>query len=168
MSIRTGAKLLFKAITGQNRYWKWNGAAQMELWRLDSTGQPVDLARVGPKTVYCLRDLKRTRGSLPGSPRGMVYPGCNRSGATKAVTLGTSVGWSDVYPASYYENWIDITGLRGCFAYVHVADPTNAIYESNEDDNRSRIVVKLPFTGSSRGCPGAKPLPVSGTTGLGY
>lgn len=168
ISIRTGAKLQFKAIPGQFRYWKWNGAAQMELWRLDSSGAPVELARRGPKTVYCLRDLKRTRGGIARSPRSRVYPACSQNPAQRTVTLGTSVGWSDVYPATYYENWVDVTGLRGCFAYVHIADPTNVIYESNEDDNRSRVVVRLPFNGSSRGCPGAKPLPVSGQNGLGY
>jgi hypothetical protein len=168
LTIRTGAKLLFKAVPGQYRYWKWNGAARMELWRLDATGHPVQLARTGPKTVYCLRDLNRTHGFLRGSPRNRVYPGCNQSLATKQVTLGASVGWTDRYPWTYAENWIDVTGLRGCFAYVHVADPTNVIYESNEDDNRSRVVVKLPFTGSSRGCPGAKALPISGQNGLGY
>jgi hypothetical protein len=163
--IATGGKLLFKAIPGQYRYWKWNGAAQMELWRLDSTGRPVSIARVGPKTVYCLRDLKRTRPSLARSPRSMIYPACSQDLSRRSVTLGTSVGWSDVYPATYYENWVDVRGLRGCFAYVHRADPTNVIYESNEDDNASSVVVRLPFTGSNAGCPGAKPLPLTGSSG---
>ena len=35
------------------------------------------------------------------------------------MTLGTSVGWADVYPSTYPDNWIDVTGLRGCFAVVH-------------------------------------------------
>jgi len=164
--INTDAKLAFKAVPGQYRYWKWTGAARMELWRLNAAGVPVERTRIGPKTVYCLRDLKRTRGWLPRSPRGQVYPGCSQSLTRQAVTLGTSVGWSDRYPASYNENWVDVTGLRGCFAYVHVADPTNAIYESNEDDNTSKVVVRLPFRGSNAGCPGAKALPVSGTTGI--
>jgi hypothetical protein len=166
VQLATGGKLLFKAVPGQYRYWKWNGAARMELWRLDSTGHAVQRVRVGPKTVYCLRDLERTHPRLARSPRGRVYPGCNQSLSTRSVTLGTSVGWSDIYPATYNENWIDVQGLRGCFAYVHIADPTNVIYESNEDDNRSSVVVKLPFTGSSRGCPGAKDLPTSGATGI--
>jgi hypothetical protein len=165
VAVATGAKLLFKAIPGQYRYWKWNGAARMELWRLDSTGTPIERTRIGPKTVYCLRDLRRTHGWLPRSPRGQVYPGCSQSLARQDVTLGTSVGWSDRYPASYHENWIDVTGLRGCFAYVHVADPTNVIYESNEDDNVSRVVVKLPWRGSADGCPGAKPIPTTGANG---
>jgi hypothetical protein len=166
MVIRTGAALLFKAVPGQYRYWKWNGAARMELWRLDSTGTPIEIARTGPKTVYCLRDLKHTRGSLPRSPGSAVYPGCNQSLATRSVTLGTSVGWSDIYPATYNENWVDVQGLRGCFSYVHIADPTNAIYESNEHDNASSVVVKLPWTGSNKGCPGAKTIPTTGVGGI--
>jgi len=157
-SVATGAKLMFKAVPGQYRYWKWNGAARMELWRLDSTGTPVERVRTGPKTVYCLRDLKHTRPGMRRSP-GLTYPGCSQSLGAKGVTLGASVGWSDVYPATYNENWIDVQGLRGCFAYVHIADPTNVMYETNERDNTSRVTVKLPFTGSSKGCPGAKPLP---------
>lgn len=135
----------------------------MELWRLDSTGLAVERTRVGPKTVYCLRDLDRTRGSLPHSPRGRVYPACSKQLTEQAVTLGTSVGWSDVYPATYHENWVDVSGLRGCFAYVHVADPLNVIYESNEDDNASQVVVRLPWTGSSAGCPGTQAPPAIDT-----
>ena len=61
------------------------------------------------------------------------------------MRLGTSVGWADVYPAAYPEQWINISGLRGCFAYVHTADPENRIYESNEDNNEAQVVVRLPF-----------------------
>ena len=163
--IDTDARLLFKAIPGQFRYWKWNGAARMELWRLNAAGELVERTKVGPKTVYCLRDLQRRFGRLPRSPRHFHYPGCSQRLSQRTVTLGTSVGWSDVYPASYHENWIDVTGLRGCFAYVHVADPTNVIYESDEDDNSSSVVVKLPWTGTNRGCPGAKPIPTIGPNG---
>ncbi len=163
--IDTEAKLLFKAIPGQYRYWKWNGAARMELWRLNGAGEPIERTRVGPKTVYCLRDLQRRFGYLPFSPRRYVYPGCSQRLSQQSVTLGTSVGWSDVYPASYHENWIDVSRLRGCFAYVHIADPTNVIYESNEDDNASSVVVRLPWRGTNAGCPGAKPIPTIGPNG---
>jgi hypothetical protein len=61
-----------------------------------------------------------------------------------------------VYPPSYPEQWIDVTGLRGCFAYVHTADPANGVYESNEHDNRAQVIVRLPFNAYNRkgGCPG--------------
>ena len=168
VTINTGATLYFKPVPGQYRYWKWHNAAAMQLWRLDRHGNPVQLVRVGPKTNYCLRDLKRTHGYLSGSPAGAHYPGCSQSYGAGARTLGTSVGWSDIYPATYNENYIDVTGLKGCFAYVHIADPTNVIYESNDDNNSSAVAVRLPWTGSSAGCPRAKPLPPSAAGGDGY
>ena len=70
------------------------------------------------------------------------------------MRLGTSVGWSDVYPPGYPEQFIDVTGLRGCFAYVHTADPRNGIYESRERNNSSTVVVRLPFRGGRQRCPG--------------
>lgn len=158
LTVDTDAQVYFKAIPGQYRYWKWRNAATFELWRLDGAGTPYRLVRTGPKTVYCLRDLRRTHGYLSGSPRRMFYPGCNQSLGTRRVTLGTSVGWSDIYPSTYHENWIDVSNLRGCFAYVHIADPTDVIYESNEENNRSQVTVRLPFTGSNAGCPRAKKL----------
>jgi subtilase family serine protease len=50
-----------------------------------------------------------------------------------------------------------VTGLRGCFAYVHIADPENGIFESNEDNNEAQTIVRLPFKEKRRrkGCRGA-------------
>lgn len=150
----TGARLSFKAIPGQYRYWKYVHAARFELWRLDSRGRRTKLARVGPKVSYCLRDLQLTNPDLPRSPSTSHYPACSQEFRQQRVTLGTSVGWSDVYPATYHEQYLDVTGLRGCFAYVHIADPRNGIYESNERNNRGTTVVRLPWRGAGRrGCP---------------
>lgn len=142
-SLDTGARLYFKAIPGQGRYWKFSNAARFELWRLDPLGNRVERVRVGPKVIYCLRDLKRSHPSRR-SPRRMVYPKCNQSSRTRAVTLGTSVGWSDVYPAAYHEQWIDVTGLRGRFSFVHIADPRNGVFESDEQNNDAETIVNLP------------------------
>jgi hypothetical protein len=149
---RTGARLHFTFIPGQGRYWKWQDAARFELWSLDDEGTRERLVRTGPKVRYCLRDLKRTAPSKR-SPRSRVFPGCNQDPRKRRVTLGTSVGWSDVYPSNYYEQWIDVTGLRGCFAYVHRADPKNVMWETHEGNNDSQRIVRLPWRGSARGCP---------------
>jgi hypothetical protein len=149
---RTGAQLYFKHIPGQGHYWKWADAARFELWSVDDAGHRKDLVRTGPKVVYCLRDLKRT-SAVPGSPRSRVFPACNKDSRKRHVTLGTSVGWSDVYPSQYYQQWIDVTGLRGCFAYVHRADPKNGVWETNEGNNDAQRIVRLPWRGSARGCP---------------
>ena len=131
-------------------YWKVHQLARFELWSVDRRGRLKRLVRTGPKLNYCLRDLERTR---PGrrSPEHRHYPGCDQNPYTDAVTLGTSVGWSDVYPADYDKQWIPVGGLRGCFAFVMKVDPRNLLYESNERDNTSRRLVRLPYRGQP-GC----------------
>ena len=155
IGVSTGARLQFKFGHLNKYYWKFHNAARFELWRLDGRGRRSRRVRTGPKVSYCLRDLKRTRPGLRGSPRRRVYPACSTNPRRQQVTLGTSVGWSDIYGPLYPEQWIDVTGLRGCFAYVHIADPLNGIYESSEDNNEAQVIVRLPWRGAgNRGCPG--------------
>ncbi|CAA9560032.1 MAG: hypothetical protein AVDCRST_MAG88-1416 [uncultured Thermomicrobiales bacterium] len=165
IGLATGARLFFKFIPGQRRYWKFLYAARFDLWRLNSEGRRVRRVKTGPKVSYCLRDLKHTRPRLRRSPRRFVYPACNTSSATRRVTLGTSVGWSDVYPPSYPEQWIDVTGLRGCFAFRHIADPLNGIYESNERNNAATVIIRLPFRPGAQRCGRRAAAPGSGDGG---
>jgi hypothetical protein len=127
-------------------YWKVHQLARFELWSVDGQHHLLNRVRTGPKLNYCLRDLERTR---PGrrSPRNFHYPGCDQDPYDDGVTLGTSVGWSDIYPADYDKQWINVGGLRGCFAFVMKVDPQGLLFESNENDNTSRRLVRLPFRG---------------------
>lgn len=150
LDVRTKGRLHFWFIPGQGRYWKFADAAAFELWSLNPDGTRRKVVRRGEKTRYCLRDLVRTAPSRR-SPRKAVYPGCNQDPSEKFVTLGTSVGWSDIYPSTYYEQYIDVTRLRGCFSYVLFADPKDHIFESNEENNLAQRVVRLPF-GSRKKC----------------
>ncbi len=160
LGIDTGARLFFKFVDGQRRYWKFHRAASFTLWRLNGRGRRIDLVRRGPKVSYCLRDLSHTRPRRSRSPRRFVYPACSTDPAKRKVTIGTSVGWSDVYPPGYPEQWVDVTGLRGCFSYQHTADPANGLYESNEDNNSASVTVRLPFRPGRQLCPGAGSTPV--------
>jgi hypothetical protein len=127
-------------------YWKVHQLARFELRRVGPRGGLGAVVRTGPKLNYCLRDLERTR---PGrrSPDNRHYPGCNQDPYKKRVTLGTSVGWSDIYPADYDKQWIDVSGLHGCFAFTMTVDPKHLLFESNENDNTSQRLVRLPFRG---------------------
>ena len=156
LGFSTGARLQFKLAHLGLRWWKWYNAARFELWRVDGRGRRTRRVRVGAKIAYCLRDLRRTRPGVPRSPKRAVYPACNTYTGRQRETLGTSPGWSDIYPPTYPEQWIDVSGLRGCFAYVHIADPTNVLYEANEDNNESQVIVRLPFHSATRrvGCRG--------------
>jgi hypothetical protein len=148
VTVRDAATLRFTDVGTYwgGSYWKVHQLARFELRRASPDGVLGPVVRVGPKLNYCLRDLERTR---PGrrSPDTRHYPGCNQDPYRKRVTLGTSVGWSDIYPADYDKQWIAVGGLRGCFAFTMTVDPEHLLYESNENDNSSRRLVRLPFRG---------------------
>jgi hypothetical protein len=139
----TGAWLGWKSIPGQNHYWKFRDAGIFEIWSLDEHGRPKKLKRTGEKQYYCLRDLVHTK---PGgrSPSHAVYPACSQDHDAARVKLGTSVGWSDVYPSTYYEQYIDVTGLSGKYGFFQTADPENGLWETDEHDNAGETVVSLP------------------------
>ena len=141
--VKTGAELRFKQIPGQGGYWKLRDAARLEVWSVNAAGVQLKRVRVSPKLFYCLRDLQRTRPG-PGSPSNEVYPACNQDASINHVRLGTSVGWSDIYPGGYDEQFVDVTGLSGRFALVHIADPENELFESDETNNASRVLLRLP------------------------
>jgi hypothetical protein len=154
IGVSTGARLRFSYGHQRRYYWKFFHAARFELWRLNRRGRRSRLVRTGPKIAYCLRDLRRTHPVLRRSPRRRVYPACSTSRSRRRVTLGTSVGWSDIYPPGYVQQYINVTGLRGCFAYVHIADPRNGIFESDEDNNEAQVIVRLPFRPGRQRCRG--------------
>ena len=147
----TQALLGFKLVSGRRygftypdfSYWKFRDAARFQLWSLDAEDKAISVVRFGPKLFYCFRDLERTRPS-GRSPHKAVFPACSQNPRQRSVTLGTSVGWSDIYPYTYDEQYIDVTGLRGRFAYVQMADPFNRLYESNELNNISETFISLP------------------------
>ena len=127
-------------------FWKVHQLARFELRRATPGGKLGSVLRTSPKLNYCLRDLFRTRAGHR-SPPSRHYPGCNQDPYQDHVTLGTSVGWSDIYPAEYDKQWIDVSGLRGCFAFSMTVDPKELLIESNEKDNTSQRLVRLPFSG---------------------
>jgi hypothetical protein len=146
-------------------YWKYRHAARFELWRMDAHGNPVEHRRDGPKLDYCFRDLRRVHSladhrPYARSPRARRFGACDQAAGARAVTLGTSVGWADIYPAGYPQNWISVAGLRGCFLYVLRADPEDLLFETREDDNAAARVVRLPWRGEGRrGCPAPTRMP---------
>jgi hypothetical protein len=152
IAVPSGAALQFTDVGAYfgGSYWKVHQLAHFDLLRVRPDGRLGPVVRTSPKLNYCLRDLERTR---PGrrSPSHRHYPGCNQNPYQDRITLGTSVGWSDIYPAGYSKQWIDVAGLRGCFAYRMTVDPKELLFESNENDNTSQVRVRLPYPGHT-GC----------------
>jgi hypothetical protein len=150
---RTEAQLHFFSVGYEygGSYWKVHNPLSMEVWSLDENRRPLLRVRKGPKVFYCFRDLERTR-AMRRSPLRRVYPACNQDPNRKRVRLGTSVGWSDIYPSTYDRQWVNVTGLRGCFAFVMRVDPENLLFEENENNNRSVRIIRLPYRDSPQRC----------------
>ena len=152
LDVRGGATLRFTGVGAYfgGFYWKVHQLARFDLRRVLPDGSLGGVVRTSPKLNYCLRDLTLTRPGR-GAPNSRHYPGCSQNPYQDRVTLGTSVGWSDIYPAPYHQQWIDVAGLRGCFGFEMIVDPKELLFESNEEDNTSVRTVRLPFTGET-GC----------------
>jgi hypothetical protein len=151
--VETGAELYYTSVpTRGGDYWKFENAARFELWALGPDGRRTGLVRTGPKLNYCLRDLERVR-TWVRVPRKRVFGACNQSTAKLEVTVGTSVGWADIYPASYPQNWVEVTGLQGCFVVLHRVDPEHHVLETSESNNVSAKTVRLPYRPGAQGCP---------------
>jgi len=150
---RTEAKFHFYDVGYEygGSYWKVHDPLSMEIWNLDERRRPLARVRKGPKVFYCFRDLERTRAGRR-SPRRRVYPACSQDPGRKRLRLGTSVGWSDIYPSNYDRQWVNVSGLRGCFAFVMRVDPENLLYESNERNNRSTRIIRLPYRSGPQRC----------------
>jgi hypothetical protein len=153
MVVRTQMRLHYYFVGERfgGSWWKVRDPLSMEIWSVDDRGRPLRRVRKGPKVYYCFRDLERTR---PGrrSPRRRVYPACSQDPSLKRTKMGTSVGWSDIYPADYDRQWVDVTGLRGCYSFVMRVDPENHLYESNERNNRSTRLIRLPYRPGPQHC----------------
>jgi hypothetical protein len=150
---RTDARLHFFSVGYEygGSYWKVEDPLSMEIWSLDERRRPLRRIRKGPKVFYCFRDLERTR-AMRRSPPDRVYPACSQDPGRQRVRLGTSVGWSDIYPSDYDRQWVNVSGLRGCFAFVMHVDPRNLLYEENERNNRSARIIRLPYRDGPQHC----------------
>jgi hypothetical protein len=150
---RTEARLHFYNVGKEygGSFWKVYNPLSMEIWAIDERRRPVRRLRRGPKVFYCFRDLERTR-AMRRAPAHRVYPACNQNPSRKRVRLGTSVGWSDIYPAAYDRQWVNVSGLRGCFAFVMRVDPANLLFEEHEGNNRSTRIIRLPYRDRPQHC----------------
>src|SRR4029078_11206345 len=99
---------------------------------LKADGSKGERILTGAKLHYCFRDLDRVRAYARSTAQ---HPGRSQGRGLARDRLGVSPGWADVYPSTYPENWIDITGLKGCFSFVHRADPLGKIDQIREDNN---------------------------------
>jgi hypothetical protein len=166
VTIADAGSLEFYDTGTRGSFWKYEAAARFELWRIDGFGVPGKLVRTGPKLYYCLRDLRPavtpdTGRPYPGAPATGRFGYCSADPTLRTTDLGMSVGWDDSYPSTYPQNWIDVTGLSGCFAYVMRIDPGGHLLQAGRDNDAAATVVRLPWGRSPEACPDVAEIPTA-------
>jgi hypothetical protein len=105
------------------------------------------------KVTFCIADIWRVLGSLPGSPASAYYTDCN------GLVQGLSAGWSDEYPYTVAGQHLVLNpgGTYvgdGDYCVVSVADPSNLLSEDNnagnaEANNSASVRITLSGNGST-------------------
>jgi hypothetical protein len=99
------------------------------------------------KSGFCLNDRwgNAAQGFSGRRPRPVFTDYCRR-GVTDAavVSQGTSVGYSDIYPAHYHGQNLDVTRIpRGIYTLVHRASPNLLIRELRYENNAASMRIRI-------------------------
>jgi hypothetical protein len=97
---------------------------------------------------------------VPGKPRAPVFTSnCGQHEPQKlAVSEGTSVGYTDRYPAFFHGQNLDITHVRaGTYVLVHRTNPKLVVHELRYENNAASVRIRLTRPG---GVPAVKVLQI--------
>lgn len=124
-------------------HWHFEDFVSYELRSGDPASGPF--ATTGRKASYCLLDLETVGRDTP--PRQLTNQSCNSSEGRQ----GISVGWKDVYDRTLPDQNLDldepVSVAKGSYFLANVVDPTNRIWEANENNNRSYVPVTVSIDG---------------------
>jgi hypothetical protein len=99
------------------------------------------------KSGFCLADhWAQVAGSIPGKPRHAVFHGnCKQfEPDALAVEEGTSVGYTDRYPAYFHGQSLEVTHVpTGTYVLVHRANGELPLRELRYENNAASLLVRL-------------------------
>jgi hypothetical protein len=128
---------------GNHHHWHFQPYERYELRTLDGTVVVRD-----HKQGFCLADhYGRAPGIAHAAP---VFLGNCAWGDPRATALveGTSVGYTDIYPAYFHGQSIDITGVpAGQYLLVNRVNPFLRFRELRYDNNAATLAIRLRWAG---------------------
>lgn len=99
------------------------------------------------KSGFCLADhWGHIQGPVPGKPRAPVFTSnCGQHEPQKlAVSEGTSVGYTDRYPAFFHGQNLDVSHVRpGTYVLVHRTNPKLVLREERYENNAASVLIRL-------------------------
>src|SRR5262249_47363392 len=124
-------------------HWHFEGFAAYELRKATIESNPYDPANTvvanHGKVTFCMIDTDVIREYTgPEQPKKAVYNACGTN------VQGISVGWSDEYGWSLFDQWIVIDGLPdGAYFLVGTSNPVGKLIESDTTDNRAAVLIDI-------------------------
>jgi hypothetical protein len=145
-------------------HYHFHALTDSRLWAADERGERVGSApvRTGRKVGYCVADILLDAWARKGNGvRTYHAPDCFFPASSDAkndyLVQGISPGFADVYEWFVPDQYIEVSGLSdGTYILDTIADPENAIAESDEANNCGAVVVRL--TAMSSATPAAEVL----------
>lgn len=143
--IRTYPRVGFLRYTysATHDHWHLLGFQRYELRR----GDDHRLIIRDRKSGFCLTDRwgNAAQGFVGRRPRPVFTDYCERSNTgALIVSQGTTVGYSDVYPAHFHGQNIDVTRVpAGIYVLVHRASPNLLIRELRYENNAASVRIRL-------------------------
>jgi len=148
-----------------HRHWHLTDFQRYELRRASDHSLVVRDRKSG----FCLADhWALVPGFVPGKPRRPVFHSNCGQGNPRALSVsqGTSVGYTDRYPAYFHGQNLDVTGVpAGTYVLVHRASPDLLLHELRYENNAGSLLISLAWPrGRSRApvghvlaaCPGSE------------
>jgi hypothetical protein len=123
-------------------HWHYQPFERYELRRASDHG----LVARDRKSGFCLADhyghaFGRVGGSRP--PRFLGECGKGQT-ELRRVEQGSSVGFTDRYPAFFHGQDLDLTGVpSGLYVLVHRANPERRLHELRYDNNAASVLIRL-------------------------
>jgi WD40 repeat protein/lysyl oxidase len=132
-------------------HWHYQPFERYELRR------PSDFALLerDRKSGFCLADHYGHAASRVGGSRPARFLGdCGKGRPElRGVDQGSSVGFTDRYPAFFHGQDLDLTGVpAGVYVVVHRANPERLLHELRYDNNAASVRIRL-----ARAAPGSVP-----------
>ncbi len=113
------------------------------------------------KSGFCLADhygLARHRVAGFTGPRFLGNCGQWQTGRL-TIQMGTSVGYTDRYPAHFHGQILDITDVpAGVYVLVHRADPQGRLRELRHDNNAASVRIRIDRPRERTGAPSVRVL----------
>jgi hypothetical protein len=98
------------------------------------------------KTGFCLADhYGHAAGRVGGSRPPRFLGECGKGQLElRHVEQGSSVGFTDRYPAFFHGQDVDLTGVEsGLYVLVHRANPERLMHEFRYDNNTASVLIRL-------------------------